>query len=187
MRTGEEEPEQQVEEVTPEAKFSRFPSRGGQPRRVFFDELSTEDAALLASRGYEPTVLMVMPRDTARDHQDFLFGLLQGMTDGTIAYDKQRIDAAELELRARHMLNRESTLSRASNRDDSDLADVWNWERGTNTLQGNTTFTSPSEIQAFVKQQREAKYGAGGKPAGVEKISRKLRRNDKNRANKTGG
>lgn len=159
------------------ALFERFPDRGGRtPRKVFFECLSDDERVIIEARGYEAVVLMAMPRQTAHDHQEYLFGLLQGMTDGTIQFDKQRIDAAELELRARHMLNKDSALSRASNRDDAVLAEVWNWESSHHTLQGNTTFTNPDEIQSFVASQREKRFG---KPQNIERAAKRLKKKDK--------
>jgi hypothetical protein len=98
---------------------------------------------------------MELPRETIRDHQEYLFALLQGMTEGTITYDKQRLEAAELELKARQMLRADSNIVNLETTSKLTL-DPWQWEPSRHTIQGNTTIVDPSKVTQhtdFVNEQ----------------------------------
>lgn len=122
-------------------------------RRVFFELLSESDAEELASRGYDPVVLMSLPRETERDHQNYLFALLQGMTEGTVPFNKQRLDAAELELKARKMFLADyAPVGEATA--PTDIEAVWNWEPSRHTIQGNTTIVTPENVDAAARKRQ---------------------------------
>lgn len=127
--------------------LTQFPDRSqlGKPRPLFFDRsLTPQDKAILKARGYVPNVLMEMNRETDRENQDYLFALLQGMTEGTIPVDKARLAAAELELKARQMLHAGFTPAPESKEETKDLEAIWNWNPSRHTLQGNTTVVDTS-------------------------------------------
>lgn len=141
--------------------FDKFPQREGQPRKVFFDSIERAEIDALRKLGYEAVLLMSLPRDTIQEHQTYLFGLMQGMTEGTITVDKDRISAAELELKARHMLNKDSVITPTSAIKQDDLLEFWKWNPSRHTLQGNTTIVDPRAIDIAAKRIQEKSKRAG--------------------------
>lgn len=87
--------------------LDQFPPRDPKiqgVRRVYFDVLDPTNKGLLEQRGYAPILLFELPRDDDDQHKEYLYALAQGMSEGTIPADRQRIAACELEMRARKML-----------------------------------------------------------------------------------
>jgi hypothetical protein len=143
--------------MTAPINLDLFPPRiETTPRKVFFDELCDADASELTYRGYDAVRIMSLPRDSVADHQNYLFALLQGMSEGTIVVNKHRIEAAELEMRVRKMLNKDSSLLTTTAAVSGDLDSVWDWTPSRNTLQGNSTVVDPRRIDEMGKMLQDA-------------------------------
>jgi hypothetical protein len=101
--TAEEEVATPTVASSSQLDFAEFPPIS-TPRNVYFTALESYDRDHLRQRGYAPFVLMELPRATDEDHKAYLLALAQGMADGTIIATTARLNACELEMKARKML-----------------------------------------------------------------------------------
>ena len=73
-------------------------------RRVYFDILDAASAIALTKNRYEPVHIMAMPVGTVEQRREQLAAVLQGLADGTIDGDSQRLKGLELALKTLGML-----------------------------------------------------------------------------------
>ena len=135
--------------------LDRFPPRSGGPRRpIFFDWLPNAATLLeLVKRGYEPTHILSLPRDDERGHRTFLTVLTQAMSEGTIPADKNRLHAAELDMRAHGMLNKYGPADPGSSKRKQAVEDLLaDWQRGRHSL-GQSTVVDPVEVERMLRSK----------------------------------
>lgn len=141
-------------EESPKALYSgfpQFPQRTGAERYLYFDVLCEADITGLTSRGYTPVVIGTMPRETERDHRAYLLALTQGMSDGTLPIDRDRLAAADLDMRAHGMLSRYSTGLTDDNKRRKTLECILTeWAPGRHAVH-QSTVTDPAEVERFLR------------------------------------
>ena len=149
------------------ALLSCFPLRQNYTtkRPVFFDRMpNVATVAELESRGYEATHVLSLNRDDEIGHRSFLLALSQGMSEGTIAPDKTRLQAAELDMRAHGMLNKYGPPNAAlSKRKRTVEEHIESWQKGHHAL-GQSTVMDPRMVEQMLREK--AGVLSGLQPAG---------------------
>lgn len=132
-----------------ELDLARFPplEKSMRGRALFFDKLPSAWEKELKERGYSPTVLSTLPRRDVQDEVAYLNGVLQGMSEMTIAYDSERLKAVELAMKSHGMLDKRSLNITANVNADGTLEELWAWGGSRHTLQGNSTMVDPEKVE----------------------------------------
>ena len=114
----------------------RFPPTQTR-RRVYFDTINPLLIPHLEQRGYEVVLLMSLPRETEEDARTYLLALSQGMSEDTIFASKERLNACELEMKARKMLTAKElppTKTKAASSVE-DILEGWTSGRHSQTIE----------------------------------------------------
>ena len=142
-----------------EALLSRF-----QPTttaRTIYVRGVCEDAGELTNRGYT-----VVDLDTVEDRSEWLLGALQGVLDGTVDMGKQAIEALELEMKSRGLIDARRVTVNIDLKKKGDVRDLLAWGESRHTLQGNTVLMDPSKIRAHSAEAARRKPMAQRKARG---------------------
>ena len=135
--------------------LSRYPRiKNATPRPVYFDSMPSADTVIkMTANGYAPIALMSMPRDDERDHKNFLFALAQGMAEGTINADKDRLHATELDMRAHGMLSKYGPRDMSASKRKQSVEDVLiGWQKGRHAL-GQSSVVDPAAVELMLRER----------------------------------
>ena len=117
-----------------------------RPRLLYFSRLTLLDAELLKQRGYEPVLLLHLPRSSDVEEIAYLMAKVQGIEEGTIFASDAEVHALELEMKAYNLLAQKHIVMRFDNREKQkgkSLDEVMStWTKSRHTLRGNSTIAS---------------------------------------------
>ena len=118
-------------------RFPQLPD--GVTRKLYFDAIDAKWLSILESRGYRPIMIMTMPIDTADGRKEQLTGVLQGLADGTITGESQRLKGVELALKTLGMLTDTHRDVKSATRQPESTIEMINALKNTsgNTLHGS--------------------------------------------------
>lgn len=140
-----------------------------RPRDLVFDALHAEDVDALKRRGYNPILLVTLPRRNAAEQQEWRLRVMQGVTEGTVVLDKSRSEGLYYDLKTHgHLDKRQFSGEEKASVDPVDLKAALNWGQSRHTFAGNTTLVPPEEVAEFVRQAEAFRIQKENAPAALE-------------------
>ena len=149
-----------------EDRFPPVPEES-RPRKLYFDALDVGSIIKLESLGYAPRIIASMPTTTPEERRIQLSGVLQGLSDGTIEGNTQRLKGVELALKTLGMLtdtHKEDSAPVRSPETTRELIDALKGFGGSTLRKATTNVNRDSILEQYgngaVKQEAIGKLRA---------------------------
>jgi len=111
-----------------------------QPRKIFFSVLDADQIDHLESLGYQPEILLTMPRSSHAEQVDYLLAKCQGIEEGTVEASRDQRLALVTMMQAYGLLDRRGQMLNINcNVTKETLEGMLNWGQSRHTLTGNST------------------------------------------------
>jgi hypothetical protein len=131
-------------------------------RTIYVRGMDPADAATLTDRGYT-----VIDLDNVDDRAEWCLGVTQAALDGTVSLNKQQVEALELEMRSRGLLDTRRMQFNVNIKAGQTTKELLSWSDSRHTLQGNTLLMDPKRIAEHTAEtHRKASHGKLRKNSG---------------------
>lgn len=143
--------------------FPELPE-GSVPRKLYFKALAPARAKALRERGYDPVVLVTLPRQTPQDDQAYLKALGMGLLDGTIEMEKDLAPVLRLLFTEAGLVDKgaRGASQGPSKPQTGSVKDLLSWGTSRHTIDQST-------IQTGKQRKRRLKRGGQSQPDLLEK------------------
>ena len=132
----------------------RFPPTQSK-RAVYFDVMDAALREALVMQGYRPKLLMELPRESEEDSRAYLLALAQGMSEDTIFASKERLNACELEMKARKMLTAKELPATKTRSEESVESILATWTSSHHSGREPTPGNEPTKPKARTQESNE--------------------------------